>query len=830
MNLKSPLLKRNTKERHLEAFLIALAVACVIFVPFIIRDRGYFLYFGDYNVQQIPFLTLTHSAVRSGNIFWSWFTDLGANLIGSYTYHDLTSPFFWAMLPFPTWFVPYLIGPFLIIKFALSSLFAYMFLRRFVKNKDFALIGALLYAFSGYAVYGVFFAYFEECVMLFPLLLWGLEELMEKDRKGVFALVVFLNCFTNYFFFVGEVVFVIIYFFIRLYSNAWEIDLKKLGLLALEAILGFGITMIMVLPALAVTASNPRTGGMLSGWGAVMYGSEQRYGAILHSFFFPPDIPARPNFFPEANAKWSSLGAWLPLFSMTGVIAYLRTKKNDWLKKIIYVLFVMAFIPVLNSFFYLLNGSFYMRWLYMFVLMTALATIMALEDKKTDWTKAQRLNAGITGAFILLIGLTPKFSDSMNYFGEFIAAPSFAALADFTNKFGVFQYADRFWIYCLIAVVSIVIVSFLIPILKKDIKIFSVYTVAFVCVISAGYSLYHISLGKSHSDDTHNFLIPYSLNMGKDFTLEDTKTVRVDTTSNGLDNQAMFWGMPTIQAFHSLVPRSIMEFYPEVGVTRDVGSRAESKFKGLRALHSVKYLFYEDAKGEEYTENSAFEYLDTQNGFKIYENKHFIPFGFTYDYFCDGEMFEKTEKEKRDRLLVKAIYLNEQQIERHSDILEPLNYNTLEVNDDEALYADADDRAKTAASYFDWDNTGFTAAIALEKENLVFFSVPYEEGWSATVNGEKVKIEKVSIGFMAVRCPKGTNEIRFNYMTPYLKLGVIITLVCLVLFLAYIIYFTKFHKKKAADSGIVEVMEKENLLDSLTDEVVRSMLGYNSEE
>ena len=46
------------------AFLIALATAALIFIPFIIWDKGYFFFYGDFNVQQIPFYKLAHEAVR----------------------------------------------------------------------------------------------------------------------------------------------------------------------------------------------------------------------------------------------------------------------------------------------------------------------------------------------------------------------------------------------------------------------------------------------------------------------------------------------------------------------------------------------------------------------------------------------------------------------------------------------------------------------------------------------------------------------------------------------------------------------------------------------
>ena len=90
------------KERTLEAFLLALGVAFLLFLPFLIIDRGYFIYYGDFNVQQIPFYRMAHDAVRSGDIFWNWYTDLGANFIGSYSFYLLGSPFFWLTLAFPS--------------------------------------------------------------------------------------------------------------------------------------------------------------------------------------------------------------------------------------------------------------------------------------------------------------------------------------------------------------------------------------------------------------------------------------------------------------------------------------------------------------------------------------------------------------------------------------------------------------------------------------------------------------------------------------------------------------------------------------------------------
>ena len=149
------ILLKPQKDKIWSTFFIALGVAAAFLVPFIVYDKGYFIFFGDFNAQQIPFYKLAHEAVRSGNIFWSWETDLGANFIGSYSFYLLGSPFFWLTIPFPTDFVPYLMGPLLILKFACAALTGYAFLRRFVRNPFSAQIGALLYAFSGFSVYNI---------------------------------------------------------------------------------------------------------------------------------------------------------------------------------------------------------------------------------------------------------------------------------------------------------------------------------------------------------------------------------------------------------------------------------------------------------------------------------------------------------------------------------------------------------------------------------------------------------------------------------------------------------------------------------------------------
>ena len=144
------------KEKRLSTFLIALFTAACLFVPYIIMSEGYFTFYGDFNAQQIPFYIHCHEMIKSGKFFWDFGTDLGSNFIGSYSFYLLGSPFFWLTIPFPSAFVPYLIAPLLILKFALCALTAYLYIRRFTRTPAAAQIGALLYAFSGFSIYNIF--------------------------------------------------------------------------------------------------------------------------------------------------------------------------------------------------------------------------------------------------------------------------------------------------------------------------------------------------------------------------------------------------------------------------------------------------------------------------------------------------------------------------------------------------------------------------------------------------------------------------------------------------------------------------------------------------
>ena len=303
--------------------------------------------------------------------------------------------------------------------------------------------------------------------------------------------------------------------------------------------------------------------------------------------------------------------------------------------------------------------------------------------------------------------------------------------------------------------------------------------------------------------------------------LEKSDNYRIDIY-DGVDNTSMYLGYPGINAFHSVVPASIFEFYDYIGVERSVGSRPDTDQAAIRPLLSVKYLLNRkdsDAKSfldeDDEPKMPNYEYIKTDGGYYVYENKNYIPYGFSYDYYMSYDFCDEYSKSSRAAMMLKAILLTDEQIEKYKDILD--NIENLEMppfgsddtgttlsQTDGAMEYDCAQLRETAAYSFKRDNTGFTADVTRDKENLVFFSVPYDKGWSATVNGEPAEIEKVNAGFMAVKVGAGSSRIRFEYKTPGLVSGLEITGAAAILLLIYLLFFKLYSKNHPADNTYPE--------------------------
>ena len=784
------------KELYGRTFLIALAVAAVIFLPAYIMGQGYFFPGGDFTAQQIPFYKMGHQMVREGSFFWNWNTDLGVNFIGSYSFYLLGNPFFWLTIPFPNWMIPHLMAPLLILKFACAAFTAYFYIRRFTRTPDAAMLGGLLYAFSGAALQNGLFGHLLEAAVVFPLLLLAIEQFMADNRRCPVVAAVFLGAMTAGPFFPDMAIFCVVYWFIRMLSDCWELSLRRLGAFAGEVFLGLGLAAILSLPAYLSLSQNGTAGLAGSDW--------------------------------FSGAAWLPAACILPVFGLIGLFLFLLDKKKHWLRRILDLSAFLSLFAILASAFHTFNTADYVRWLYMPTLMVSLAAVTGLEDRRTDWKRPFKWTAGATFILLLILGGFPVMSNGRK------------------SPWGLLRKDDggshaivlQFMLLCAVAAGCLLLLGFLLRLRKRDAKLFTRAAVLAVCIVTVGYGLYYVHASKIPWDMVKNDFID-RLAEGE-VQLPEEDGYRIDLYQ-GQNNAGMYLGYPSIQAFQPIVPPSIRAYYSYVGVERSTASRPGVQAYAVRPFLSVKYLlevseqkFAEDGQ----TKMPGYALLEEQNGYNIYENKNYIPYGFTYDYYMTPLECDAYEYGERAQLMLKAVLLDEEQAERHKDILKSLgqDYNlTNSVLEDpgrvngltaaevmqqikegkltdqrqaidfseEAFANDCAARAKTASKSFETDSRGFTAAVELDRENLVFFSVPYEEdGWTATIDGKPADIETVNVGFMAVRVPEGAHTVRFDYMTPGLKYGVLLTLGSIVIFVLYVL-IVRSRKKRYPERWLV---------------------------
>ena len=330
LKIGGKLLERKTggRSRYWQVFWLCFAVAAALFLPHCIIDGlngDFFHYAGDFNDQQISFYSYANNFVKQGGSF-SWATDLGSGFVNSYSFYLCGSPFFWLTLLLPYRWTPWAMVPMLCLKFAVAGGGAYLWMRRWVKDERWSMVGACLYAFSGFTVYNVFFNHFLDVVALFPYMLKALDDAVLDRRHGAFPFWVAVNLLNNYFFFAGQAVFLIIYFVCMVAGGRYKLNLRLFGALAFQTVLGCCMGCALLVPAALSLVQNPRTIDPFNGYGYLVYGSAQQYLAIFYSAFLMPDAPYLKDLFQEGILKHTSMTVYLPVVGIAGGLVFCRVR------------------------------------------------------------------------------------------------------------------------------------------------------------------------------------------------------------------------------------------------------------------------------------------------------------------------------------------------------------------------------------------------------------------------------------------------------------------------------------------------------------------------
>lgn len=811
--------KKNKVSGCFQAFLLGFLVMLIISLFSMLGNNGLFAVGGDYNIQQIPFYTHANDFIKTEGIGWDWMTDLGSDFIGSYSFYLFGSPFFFLSLIFSSDTIVYIM-PFLIaLKTGIASLTAYIYILRYVK-KPAALMGAVMYALSGFQLFNVVFNHFHDVTALFPLLLLSFDMLVEEEKRGFFAFMTAVMAVTNYFFFFGQVVFIILYYIIRCITKSFRFSLKSFLSVALEAFIGVMISAVILMPSVLEVMANSRVSEIVSGTGAISYEDNTIIPKILQSLFIMPDLPSEAQLFQsESNPNnWASVSLYLPLFGVVGVVSYIVKNKKNWISKLLLLSLFIACIPLFNSLFFMFNATYYARWFYMPLLFMSIATVKTIEEEYDlmPGIKFQGIALIILAVVALLPGKveygTGDIEDAFNDSAEKMVE---------TEMFALANIPDVFWQNLAISFFLLLIVFYFYK--KKDeIKNISKKVTVVLLLSSLITSCIYI-------DNVSDYLeIKNYKKSAIEYvpTLEETDDFyRISDINDSTRNYHLMWNLNSAYMFHSIVPGSVNDFYKNVtGQDRMMVSSYKDKDYPVYGLLSVKYIFNGNTDDENQVEYEranieGFELYDVQECVHIYENKHFVPMGYTYDYcisqsvlddYLDKKYLQGEERARYKQLIMmRALVLEDEAVYEYSEFIPEISEEMLENLDNETYFSDCEDRKRYTCDDFIYDSEGFNTHISVDADTLVYFSVPVHDGWTAKVNGQTAEIITAHYGLSAVKVSAGENDIVFSYTTPGLKAGIVISLVGLFALVVYLIVLkitaTKKSNEKVSEFSLKDI-------------------------
>ncbi|WP_459501643.1 YfhO family protein [Bacillus sp. C1] len=133
-----------------------------------------------------------------------------------------------------------------------------------------------------------------------------------------------------------------------------------------------------------------------------------------------------------------------------------------------------------------------------------------------------------------------------------------------------------------------------------------------------------------------------------------------------------------------------------------------------------------------------------------------------FGYFpSKGVVTMKIKVENKDVFSLKKLNLYGLDIEKFNETIASLQKNTMKVT----------------------ENTGkmVKGTIQLKKDATFVFPIPYDKGWTVTVDGKERKMEKVADGLLGVKATEGNHEIVLSFSSPGFNLGFILSGISIVL-------------------------------------------------
>ena len=790
----------------LAAFFVSVLVLVVIFA-----QRGIFP-FGeecflrtDMYHQYAPFFSeFQYKLTHGGSLLYSWDIGMGVNFSALYAYY-LASPMNWLVALCPRQFLIEFMTVLIVIKTGLSGLSFTWYLRKHTGTREFgSCFFGVFYALSGYMAAYSWNIMWLDCILLFPVILFGLERLVKEKKGMVYCIALGLSILSNYYISIMICIFMVIYaaVLVILYPPKKGKEFAATaGRFTLYSLLAGGLAAVVLLPeiyALQATASGnfdfPKT---------------------VSSYFSIFDMIARHigNVQTEIGLDhWPNIYCGVAVLML--LLLYLGNKNIKIKEKAVYFSLLLFFyasfsVNVLN---FIWHGFHYpnslpCRQSFIYIALVLVMCYKAyLELKNTPW---KHIVMAFWGAAAFVI-LAEKLVDNEEqfHFAVFYVAILFLAL--YTGC--IYLYHSRKWCRdeVLLAVLGLVFCE-------------SAVNMAVTSIPTTSRTAYV-------KDNEDTMLLADSI--------RSSVFYRIEKGESRTKNDGAWMNFPSASLFSSVASAAMSDFFKSVGCessTNAYSVKGSTPF--IDALFATRYGIYPDQQPAD----GLKEQIGRQGSMWFYENKYTLPVGFVMpqdmetNWVLDSGNPANVQNDLSSvlgvsNLLVPAegvsegkkltftadasgdyyVYVTNKKVEEVSAEIgeRSLSFDNVDRGyflelgylpkgqevilqsktdgnpamqaeiwrfDPEAMEEIYQCLSKSPLELSSWTDTGLAGSINTPEGGTMFTSIPYDKGWKIWVDGTAVSGRPVFDAFLGVDLEPGEHKIRLSYEPQGLKTGAVIT-------------------------------------------------------
>ncbi len=820
---KSVKMRKNLWFHEMYGLMLAFIIPVVIMFLILIQRKIFpfgensFMRTDMYH-QYVPFFSeFRHKLTTGQSLLYSWDVGMGINFSALYAYY-LASPLNWLVVLCPKNSIIEFMTGMIIFKIGLCGLsFAY-YLRKHSKTPSFSIaFFGIFYALSGYMAAYSWNVMWLDCIVLFPIVCLGLENIVNGKSGILYVISLGLCICSNYYISIMICVFMIVYSLILTVmrgKQGFASFIKSAFKFALYSLLAGTVAGAILLPeiyALEHTASG-----------------EFNFPDVFNSYFPIIDMLARHMGNVETEI---GLDHWPNIYCGVAVyiffILYLNNPKIKLKEKAVYVtavIFMLAGFSV-NVLDYIWHGLHFpnslparQSFIYIFIILYMM--YRAYENLEANTVKQVGQAVLISLGFILLCQkLVPE--EENIHFTVYYLAMLFTAVYALLIYLGKQRliHPNMLWFFAFAAV-----------------SIEAAINTATTSVATTSRTAY--------TDDNADISKLLS-----DIRAQDREFYRFDKVNKKTKNDGAWLNYHSASIFSSTANADLTEFFRRVGCE---GSTNAYSINGatplMDSLFSIKYAFY-----PEQPNNPHLKYVAVEGSTYLYENPYILPLAYMLpDGFEDNWLLDKpnpaeVQNDMAEVLQTKPVleringenagsaftfrpdikgsyyvYVNNKNIKdievKSLNGAEPKEFSdvnrgylielgSLDVSDEITLSTDETEKIVDAVAYrFNYEalaeiyqqfsknpmiitkytSNRISGKINAAKDGIMMTSIPYDKGWKIQVDGKPQSARKGYEAFISLNLSAGEHIIDMVYEPEGFRTGWIATIISLVIIIGII--------------------------------------------